>query len=163
MRPLFPAATADPTVSTTDWGGLAGPALALAAAELAAGHDGPVLVIAADQLAADALEAEIAWFAAAGVDTLHFPDLETLPYDSFSPHQDIVSERLRVLAALQALRRGVVVVPAQSLLQRLPPTDYVAARSLELSRGDTLDRDAFLERLAASGYLRVPEVREHGE
>ncbi len=159
MKPLLPAATA----ATADWGGLAGPALALATAELAAGHDGPVLMIAPDQLAADALEAEIAWFATAGVDTLHFPDLETLPYDSFSPHQDIVSERLRVLAALPALERGVVVVPAQSLLQRLPPTDYVAARALELGRGDTLDRTAFLERLAASGYLRVPEVREHGE
>ncbi len=158
-RPDLPATGASPV----RWGGLVGDADALAIAEAASRHPGPVVCVAASAREADRLEAAIGFFAGPGLPVLHFPDWETLPYDSFSPHQDIVSERLATLAGLPGLQRGVVVVAAACLMQRLPPTDYVGARSLRLNAGETLDRDAFIRGLEAGGYLRVPEVSEHGE
>ncbi|HLU07845.1 MAG TPA: transcription-repair coupling factor [Woeseiaceae bacterium] len=140
-----------------------GASTALAAVEIARYAKGPLLVLATDPRHADQLEAEIHFFAERGLPVRHFVEWETLPYDSFSPHQDIVSDRLSVMAALPQADRGIVIASAPSLLQRLPPVDYIAARSLHLREGQQLDRQEFLERLTASGYLRVPQVTEHGE
>ena len=140
-----------------------GASTALAAVELAQQAKRPLLVLAADPRQADQLEAEIRFFADRGLPVSHFVEWETLPYDSFSPHQDIVSERLSVMASLPQSDRGIVVASAPSLLQRLPPGDYIAARSLDLGAGQQLDRQEFIDRLTASGYIRVPQVTEHGE
>ncbi|HEX5787578.1 MAG TPA: transcription-repair coupling factor [Woeseiaceae bacterium] len=145
------------------FGRLIGASAALAISEYAAAAARPVCVLAEDPRHADRLEAELRFFADGAFDVWHFVEWETLPWDSFSPHQDIVSQRLRVLAELPHLRRGIVVASAPALLQRLPPTDYVAARSLTLARGQRLERDTFVESLVKSGYYRVPQVREHGE
>ena len=144
-------------------GRLIGASTSLAAAELARQIDVPLLVLAEDPRQADQLESEIRFFAGDAIDVRHFVEWETLPWDSFSPHQDIISERLSVLAALRKKQAGIIVASAPSLLQRLPPVDYVAARSLALRRGQTLPREAFIESLTAAGYLRVPQVSEHGE
>ncbi len=144
-------------------GQLIGASAALCAVEVARAVERPLLVLAADPGQADQLEAEIRWFAGDDLPLAHFVEWETLPYDSFSPHQDIVSQRLATLAQLPGLERGIVIASAPGLLHRLPPTDYVAARSLSLRAGQELDRDAFLDALAAAGYLRVPQVNEHGE
>ena len=140
-----------------------GASAALAAAELALTSDRPLLVLAEDPRHADQLEAEIRFFAGDALPVLHFVEWETLPWDSFSPHQDIISQRLRVLAELPNFRRGIVIAAASILQQRLPPVDYVTSRSLSLAVGQTLPRDAFTESLVTSGYLRVPQVSEHGE
>ncbi len=145
------------------WGRLVGASLSLATAELASLVDRPILVLADDPRHADQLEAEIRFFGGSDLTVEHFVEWETLPWDSFSPHQDIISQRLRVLAALPEMRRGVVIAAATVLQQRLPPTDYVASRSLSLRRGQTLPREQFTASLTASGYLRVPQVSEHGE
>ena len=145
------------------WGRLIGASAALAVAELAASIDRPVLVLAEDPRHADQLEAEIQFFAGADIPVLHFAEWETLPWDSFSPHQDIISQRLEVLATLPTLHRGIVIAAASVLQQRLPPVDYVAARSLSLREGQTLPRDGFTGALAEAGYFRVPQVSEHGE
>ena len=145
------------------WGRLLGASAALALAELAASADRPVLVLAEDPRHADQLEAELQYFLGPDHVVQHFVEWETLPWDSFSPHQDIISERLSVLARLRSLQRGVVVASAPVLLQKLPPTDYVAARSLSLRAGEKLDREAFINSLLESGYYRVPQVSEHGE
>ncbi|MCP4301791.1 MAG: transcription-repair coupling factor [Gammaproteobacteria bacterium] len=137
--------------------------MALAAAELATGIKRPVLLLADDPRHADQLEAEIRFFAGADLPVEHFVEWETLPWDSFSPHQDIISQRLNVLAALPNMRQGVVIAAASVLQQRLPPVDYVAARSLSLSTGQTLHRENFTNALVAAGYFRVPQVSEHGE
>ncbi|MFT7560800.1 MAG: transcription-repair coupling factor (superfamily II helicase) [Flavobacteriales bacterium] len=92
-----------------------------------------------------------------------FSDWETLPYDSFSPHQDIISDRLRCLYSLTNNHKPFVIVSAQTLLQRLVPVDYVNSRSLVLSKGQTLDRDKFFDQLSHSGYERVDTVFQHGE
>ena len=111
-------------------GRLIGASAALAAVELAENAAAPLIVVASDPRQADQLEAEIRWFAGADLSVEHFVEWETLPWDNFSPHQDIVSQRLRVLGLLRTLHEGVVILSAQSMLQRLPPVDYVALRTL---------------------------------
>ncbi len=145
------------------WGRLIGASLALAVTELTAAADRPVVLLAEDPRQADQLEAEIRFFGGDDLPVEHFVEWETLPWDSFSPHQDIISQRLRVLATLPAMRRGVVITAATALQQRLPPVDYVKARSLSLRQGQAMPRAAFTDSLVAAGYLRVPQVSEHGE
>ncbi len=155
------AAVAAPDTQTV--GGLSGAALSLFVRALADSTDAPLLCVTATQREADQLEREIAEFATGTVPLLHFPDWETLPYDNFSPHQDIISERLRVLAELPTLAHGIVVVAAASLLHRLPPKTYVLSRTLKLVSQTACPREPLLARLTDAGYLRVPEVSEHGE
>jgi len=122
-----------------------------------------MLVLANDPRHADQLEAEIRYFAGTDLPVSHFVEWETLPYDSFSPHQDIISQRLSVIATLPQMKNGIVIVSLPALLQRLPPVDYVAARTLVLQTKQTLDRQDFIDDLTAAGYLRIPQVEEHGE
>ena len=145
------------------WGQLIGASAALAIAELAAAQDNPVVVLAEDPRQADQLEAAIRFFAGADLEVHHFVEWETLPWDNFSPHQDIISERLSVLATMSSMTTGVLIASAPVLLQKLPPVGYVAARSLSLQSGQALPRGAFVDSLIAAGYLRVPQVSEHGE
>jgi transcription-repair coupling factor (superfamily II helicase) len=158
---------ANPTVPAPGrpaaWGRLLGASLALATAELARNLDRPVILLAEDPRHADQLEAEIRFFAGNDLPVEHFVEWETLPWDTFSPHQDIISQRLRVLAGLPGMQRGVLIAAVTVLQQRLPPLDYVAARSLALRERQQLPRDGFVDALTAAGYLRVPQVSEHGE
>ena len=162
-RPLLLPSRALASGQVTAIGRAIGASTALAAVEIARHANGPLLVLATDPRHADQLEAEVRFFAERNLAIRHFVEWETLPYDSFSPHQDIVSDRLSVMAALPQADRGIVIASAPSLLQRLPPVDYIAARSLHLREGQQLDRQEFLDRLTTAGYLRVPQVTEHGE
>ena len=92
-----------------------------------------------------------------------FPDWEMLPYDIFSPHQDIISERLATLAQLPDMQRGIVVIAAPTLMQRLPPPAYILGNAFLLKVGDKLNPEAMRQRLTAAGYASVPQVMEHGE
>ncbi|MGD8733646.1 MAG: transcription-repair coupling factor [Gammaproteobacteria bacterium] len=145
------------------WGQLYGSARALALTELAAGGDGPVLVIAPEPRSADRLRDEIAFFADDRLEVLLLPDSEALPYDAFSPHPDITSQRLRTLSRLPDLRNGVAIVALPTMMQRLPPVEWVLGSSLDLSVGQRLDSGAFRARLASGGYTAVSQVTEHGE
>lgn len=151
----------------TAWGRLIGASGSLAAAELAefllSSGERPLLLLAEDPKHADQLEAEIRFFSGGQVPVEHFVEWETLPWDSFSPHQDIISQRLRVLSALPHMSSGVIIATVGILHQRLPPLDYVAARSLSLRSGQQLPRETFTNSLIEAGYLRVPQVSEHGE
>lgn len=153
----------DPASLPNEIGGLYGSTDALLLTRLAASLERPLLHIADTQQEADRLEAEARFYAEDAIPVLHFPDWETLAYDSFSPHQDIVSQRLAVLARLPALKQGLLIVAAPCLLHRLPPTQYVSARAISLKVGDSLQTEQFAGRLVESGYLRVPQVGEHGE
>ena len=95
--------------SRTWWTALHGSARGLAVASLARRADAPVLVVTADSRTAYWLEAELEFFLDDDIGILRFPDWETLPYDLFSPHQDIVSERLETVARLPSLESGVLV------------------------------------------------------
>lgn len=94
---------------------------------------------------------------------LSFPEWETLPYDRFSPHQDIVSERLKTLYQLPNLAKGILVLPIGTVLQKVVPADYVLQHSFLLKAGETLDPNQFATRLEANSYSRVSQVMEHGE
>ena len=88
------------------WGRLVGASAALALAELAERAERPLLVLAEDPRHADQLEAEIGYFLGKTRSVEHFVEWETLPWDAFSPHQDIISERLSVLARLRSKARA---------------------------------------------------------
>jgi transcription-repair coupling factor (superfamily II helicase) len=160
---LINSAFADRSGQVTSIGRLVGASAALTAAELVRSLQQPMLVLANDPRHADLLEAEIRYFAGADLPVSHFVEWETLPYDSFSPHQDIISQRLSVIATLPQMKNGIVIASLPALLQRLPPVDYVAARTLVLQTKQTLERQDFIDALTAAGYLRIPQVEEHGE
>lgn len=144
------------------WGRLPGASSALVIATAAQRHDGLVLALVDDAASVDRLEAELRVFVD-DLPILAFPDWETLPYDVFSPHPDIVSRRLWTLSRLPTLARGILVVSVNNLLHRLAPPSYLAGASLLLDAGDTLDIDVMRSRLEASGYHCVPQVVEHGD
>ena len=145
------------------WRAPHGSALALAIARLAQAHPGIVLAVARDTQSAQALEVEITAFAGPALPVLHFADWETLPYDLFSPHPDIVSQRIAALYRLPALARGVLVVPVATLMQRLAPREFIAGASLVLRRGERMDLEAERRRLDGAGYRHVPQVLEPGD
>ena len=144
-------------------------ALAFHIATAAAAHDGPLLVVARDNHAANQLESDLRTLL--GLDglpdgplpVLPFPDWETLPYDVFSPHPDIVSQRLATLHRLPTLERGLVVVPVQTLMQRLAPLRHVVGGSFDVRVGQRLDMEAEKRRLESAGYRNVPQVLDPGD
>lgn len=94
---------------------------------------------------------------------LVFPDWETLPYDTFSPHQDIISERLSTLNYLQQNTHAIVIVAASALMHRLCPPTFLNQYSLVLKEKQTLDMMQFRQQLTHAGYHCVNTVLEHGE
>jgi len=145
------------------WNTPHGSALALALAETGRRHAGLVVVVTRDTHAAHALEAEIAVFAGDSLEVLQFPDWETLPYDLFAPHPDIVSQRVSTLYRLPGLGRGVLVVPIATLMQRLAPRSFITGSGLVLAGGQHFDLAAEQRRLSAAGYRNVPQVQEPGD
>jgi transcription-repair coupling factor (superfamily II helicase) len=141
--------------------GLAGSADALALARQAAAQS-PLAVIAASARDAQRLLEEIAWFAPQ-LRACLLPDWETLPYDAFSPHQDLVSERLATLYRIQRGDFDLALVPAQTALVRLCPPAYLAARTFFLAQGERLDAAALRAQLATAGYQHVTQVVAPGE
>ena len=140
-----------------------GAAQALALAEAARAHDGIVVAVTHDTHTALTLEEELQFFATGSVEVLHFPDWETLPYDLFPPHPEIVSRRIAALYRLPALKRGVLVVPVATLMQRLAPRSFIGGSSLQLALRQRLDLQEEQRRLQAAGYRAVPQVGEPGE
>jgi transcription-repair coupling factor (superfamily II helicase) len=148
------------------WTGLPGAAAALAIAQVAQQRPGLVAVICTGEQQAYRLEAEIRFFLGhrqAELPVLHLPETEVLPYDAFSPHQEILSDRLAALYRLPALQCGVLITTADALIQRLPPRAWLEGRTFHLRTGDALPPQPFRERLVAAGYQSVSEVQMQGE
>ena len=152
-----------PPRSARNWQCLFGSGPSLAAARLVAQSDHFLLYVARDTEDADRVRREIEFFMAGATTPLAFPDWETLPYDNFSPHQDIISERLATLYALPRMERGVLVAPVQTLMQRLPPTAFIETQSLVLETGSRFSIDTQRIRLQRAGYRNVGTVAERGE
>ncbi|WP_329763809.1 transcription-repair coupling factor [Stenotrophomonas geniculata] len=140
-------------------------ALAWYLAQAARAHDAPLLVIARDNHGANQLEADLQTLLGGdpALPVVAFPDWETLPYDRFSPHPDIISQRLSALHRLPSLKRGLVIVPVQTLLQQLAPRSYVIGGSFDLKVGQRLDLEAEKRRLESAGYRNVPQVMDPGD
>ncbi|MES2605464.1 MAG: CarD family transcriptional regulator, partial [Pseudomonadota bacterium] len=154
--------------SRQHWGGLQGALPSLALARAALRFEGLTLVITENTRQAERLHAELQFFladdpAAAGLPILEFPDWETLPYDNFSPHQDIISSRLETLHLLPQTKKGVLILPVTTLLHRLPPREYITANTLALKTGQKFALTDMRRALEAAGYQCVDTVYEHGE
>jgi transcription-repair coupling factor (superfamily II helicase) len=140
---------------------LHGSADALALARLAP-KARPLVIITASALDAQRLFDEVRYFSPALAVHL-LPDWETLPYDQFSPHQDLVSERLATLYQITHNVCDVLIVPATTALYRLPPRAYLAAHTFFIKQGEKLDSDALRGQLALAGYTHVSQVFSPGE
>ena len=147
------------------WTRLHGSSRGLAVSRAAESYPGLVLTVVPDTPSAVRLEEEIHFYLGRdpAFPILHFPDWETLPYDTFSPHQDIISERLATLYQLLTIEKGLLVVPVSTLMVRIPPPEYLSSHSLILHHGDHLDLPAMRARLDSAGYRCVGQVMEHGE
>ncbi|NOT18971.1 MAG: transcription-repair coupling factor [Sideroxydans sp.] len=140
---------------------LVGSSDALALAQYAASHS-PLVVIAANALEAQRLVEEIPFFGPK-LRVHLLPDWETLPYDHFSPHQDLISERLATLHHIRSNAFDVVIVPITTALYPLPPVSYLAAYTFFLKKGERLDLAAFRQQMTLAGYNHVQQVLTPGE
>ena len=131
----------------------------MAIADLA-GAEGLLVVGVPSSAAAATIERELPLFLDAPTEVLTLPDWETLPYDNFSPHQDIISERLNAFHRLPQMTSGVLLVPVTTLMQRSPPVHYIAGNSLALDIGQSLDSDTLVRNLSLNGYRAVDTVYE---
>lgn len=153
------------------WGQLPGCSLPLALSEFALQASGILLFVAPDNLKAAQLLSELRFFITeVAINTPHalpellfFPDWETLPYDDFSPFQDIISERLSTLSQVQQARHAVVITSVTTLMHRLCPPSFLHRHVLMLEQGQTLPLDKFRQQLQSAGYRAVNQVMEHGE
>jgi len=145
------------------WGGLADAGQALAISEAAENFNGLTLVITDGAKPAAQLETELSFFAGSRLPILHFPDWETLPYDLFSPHQDIISDRLSCLHKLPSITQGILIVPITTLMHRVPPLEFIQGQAFLYESGDTVNVDKLRNQLQIAGYQCVENVYEHGE
>lgn len=142
-------------------GNLQGASLALAIAELANQHSSHTLLAVADPQTALKLLQEIEQFTQQEVSL--FPDWETLPYDNFSPHQEIISDRIARLYQLPTQNSGITIVPINTLLQRQSPRDFLMQHTLMVKVGDLYSLEKLRIQLEKSGYRHVDQVFGPGE
>ncbi len=155
------------TITTKQtWGTLHGSSLPLVLSEYCQHTPGVKLLVTPDNLMASQLQDELRFFYNDNKNSpeiLFFPDWETLPYDQFSPHQDLISERLYTLSRLQQTSNAIVISAASTLMHRLCPPKFLNQYGLVLQEGQTLNVDQFRQRLEQAGYHCVSKVLEHGE
>ena len=139
--------------------------LAQAAAELKS-HKRMLTVVVASASDAQRLLTEIPWFISEGQEKLRchlLPDWETLPYDAFSPHQDLVSERLATLYEVLTGQCDVLIVPATTALVRMAPPSFLASYTFFFKQGEKLDEAKLKAQLQLAGYSPVKQVMSPGE
>jgi transcription-repair coupling factor (superfamily II helicase) len=138
-------------------------ALALARYHLAFREKVPLLVVmCASAVDSQRLAVEIPFFAPDARVRL-LPDWETLPYDTFSPHQDLVSARLATLHDLGEGRCDILLVPATTALYRMPPASFLAAYTFSFTQGERLNEAKLKSQLTLAGYEHVSQVVRPGE
>jgi transcription-repair coupling factor (superfamily II helicase) len=145
------------------WSGLHGSSLSLALLQAASICKQVTLVLTRSAHQSQLLAHDLGLLGDEVLPVRQFPDHETLPYDPFSPHPDIIAERLKTLSDLADMQHGLLLVPVSSLSQRLPPASYILQRSFELNVGQHLPPDAFRQRLVHSGYEHVEQVYRSGQ
>jgi transcription-repair coupling factor (superfamily II helicase) len=119
-------------------------------------------IVTAEPADTQRLEAELPFFAP-GLRIAVFPDWETLPYDTFSPHQDLISERLATLWRIRQGEVDVVLMPASTALVRLAPPSFLARYTFHFKQKQKLDEAALKAQLTLAGYTHVSQVVSPGE
>lgn len=122
----------------------------------------PLVIITANAFDAQRLLEEIPYFAP-DLKVHLLPDWETLPYDQFSPHPDLISDRLTTLYLITQNACDVIIVPLSTALIRLSPKAYLSANTFMLKKGQKLDLEALRRQCAEAGYHHVSQVISHGE
>jgi transcription-repair coupling factor (superfamily II helicase) len=145
------------------WSGLHGSSLAVAIHSAAVAQPGITLVVTRSSHQGQLLARDLELLSTSPLPVWLFPDHETLPYDPFSPHPDIVADRIKTLASLASARHGILLAPVSSLLQRLPPSEYILQRSFDLAVGQRLEVEAFRSRLHHAGYEPAEQVYQAGQ
>jgi len=162
-RPLLPPPAIATSADAQVWRELHGCGDSLALAEAVNNDRRLYLAVTPDMQTMLRLEHELRFFLGDELPVLQFPDWETLPYDVFSPLPEIVSQRIKTLARLPEIRRGVLVATAATLMQKLAPRTHILANSVMVKVGGILRMDATRRRLESVGYQCVSQVMRHGE
>ena len=153
-----------PHFPNSHWDSLWGSSACLAVSRIALKSLRPLLLITPDIRSALIWQKALAFFAHEEKYPISlFSDWETLPYDHFSPHEDIISDRLLTLYRLPTLQQGIVITSLPTLMHRLLPRSYLEANTLILAEGDPLNLTIMSQRLAQAGYRSVQQVMTHGE
>lgn len=163
INPLIP-----PLPKTHDnllhWGNLYGSSASLVISKLAEHITKPILLITSHLHELNRIKRELHFFSKnEHLPIVVFPDWETLPYDYFSPHQDLISERLLTLFKLSRLSRGIIIVALPTIMHRLLPKSYLNEHFFVLAIGEILNIEQWRQQLTNSGYRHVEQVLEHGE
>jgi len=132
-------------------------------AELVKAHPGLVMVIGEEANLTARLAHETEHMLEGQYPCMEFPDWETLPYDHFSPHEDIISDRLTLLSQLPTKRSGALFVSTAALMHRLCPRSHLGTHSFSIAVKDQLDLNEFKRQLTEFGYHSVSQVYAHGE
>jgi len=161
FEPILP----DSNAKHISFGNLYGSSDALLISNLTEKFSGLTVVVTDNMNEALRLEIALRFFRKGdeSLNILSFPDWETLPYDVFSPHQDIISQRLSTLYHLPKTEKGILIIPVTMLMQRLAPHEFATDNSFFIKTGDSLNIQKFRKRLEASAYNCVSQVMEHGE
>jgi len=145
--------------------GVYGSSFALTLVDIAKSQDSLIVVLLPEASSLHSLTKELEFFLGKNenIPIVTLPDWETLPYDYFSPHQDIISERLKTLYELPHLNKGILLLPISSALQKLPPKQYIQQHCLMLKNKQVIDIHLLKSQLTNAGYTCVSKVMEHGE
>ncbi|MDQ8996580.1 transcription-repair coupling factor [Acinetobacter soli] len=139
-------------------GSLLGSSGSLLFKEMSAQISSLIVVVAKNSQHLAQLESELEFY---GIKPVIFPDWEILPYDRLSPHQDIVSERLAILANMP--QQGVLLISASTLAQKIAPISWIVGEHFDIQVGQKFDLEKEKLRLIQAGYHLVDTVYDHGE
>ncbi len=146
-----------------NWQGFSGSADSCSLAQLISDSDKFFIFVASGSEEVESVANELQFFGSSKLNVLTIPEWETLPYDSFSPHDDLISERLATSFELLHANNGALVVSIRSLLQCMPPSQFVRSRSFLFEPGQYFDIQLERQRLIQTGYRHVELVMERGE
>ncbi|MDP0590048.1 MAG: transcription-repair coupling factor [Candidatus Endonucleobacter bathymodioli] len=147
------------------WGNLSGTLASYAVYLAAQQSEGLLLVLTPDSAKALELEEELNFFLQDNNDvvTHQLPDWETLPYDRFSPHHDIIAARLTTLCKLPKASRSILIAPITTLIHKISPQSFLQSESFLLKKGETFSLEQRRKQFEQAGYRCVDTVYEHGE
>ncbi|MEE3279992.1 MAG: hypothetical protein VX211_09450 [Pseudomonadota bacterium] len=146
-----------------NWQGFSGSAASFSLAQLMSDSDHFFIFVASGSEEVQSVANELKFFGSPKLSVRTIPEWETLPYDSFSPHDDLISERLATSFELLYADKGALVVSIRSLLQCMPPSQFVRSRTFLFEPGQRFDIQSESLRLTQTGYRYVELVMERGE
>ena len=146
-----------------NWQGGAGCAYSCLLSRVISSSDRFVVYVASGSEEVERVANELRFFGFPDTAVLTFPEWETLPYDIFSPHDDLISDRLATASDLLQVTGGVLVVSVRSLLQCMPPTEFVRSQAFVFQKGQRFDIQEERRQLIQTGYRLVELVLERGE